>query len=205
MTRGRDYVMSAALLVALVWPSGVRAQVAEALVPDGGQAALSERESGLLSALSLTSQHGPVTISAKQLEFDYRTRKLVYRGEVMVTQADLTLRSQRLPIVLDEKAPEHVREVVAEGDVHITQGERVATGGRATFDQERQTVVLSDGAVLRDGPNEVAGERVVVYLDEERSVVQGGTGRVRAVLFPDQESLGERVADAGHEAGSASE
>ena len=44
--------------------------------------------------------------------------------------------------------------------------------------------MLSDDAVLHDGSNEVSGDRIVVYLDEKRSVVEGGTGRVRAVLFP---------------------
>jgi lipopolysaccharide export system protein LptA len=38
--------------------------------------------------------------------------------------------------------------------------------------------------VLHDGPNEVVGDRVVVYLDEDRSVVEGGRKRVKAVLFP---------------------
>jgi len=68
--------------------------------------------------------------------------------------------------------------------VRISKGERVATGGRAVFDQGAQTITLSKAAVLRDGPNEVSGERVVVYLEEERSVVEGGDTRVRAKLFP---------------------
>jgi len=56
--------------------------------------------------------------------------------------------------------------------------------GRAEFDQAKQTVVLSDDAVVHDGSNEVSGDRIVVYLNENRSVVEGGSGRVRAVLFP---------------------
>jgi lipopolysaccharide export system protein LptA len=45
--------------------------------------------------------------------------------------------------------------------------------------------VLSDNAVLHDGPNQVAGERVIVYLQEERSVVESGSNtRVKAVLYP---------------------
>ena len=37
------------------------------------------------------------------------------------------------------------------------------------------TFTLSEGAVLHDGPNQVAGERVIVYLKEERSVVESGS------------------------------
>ena len=79
-----------------------------------------------------------------------------------------------------------LRQVEATGSVRIDQGDRWATGGRAVFDQERRTLVLSENPVLHDGPNQIAGDRVVVYLDENRSVVEGGDKRVKAVLFPEQ-------------------
>jgi len=34
--------------------------------------------------------------------------------------------------------------------------------------------------VLHEGSNEVVGDRVVVYLDENRSIVEGGRKRVKA-------------------------
>ena len=74
--------------------------------------------------------------------------------------------------------------MVASGSVRIDQGTRWAVGGKATFDQSNRTLVLTESPVLHDGPNEVAGDRVVVYLDEDRSVVEGGRKRVKAVLFP---------------------
>lgn len=154
----------------------------------------------LLSRLSLTSKSGPVSINANELEFDYRTRTLTYRGSVVVSQADLKVSSDALRVVLNEKEREVIREVIAEGKVRIEQGQRVATGGRAVFDQAKRTVVLSDNAVLREGSNEVAGERVTVYLDEERSVVEGGSRRVRALLYPDEIEKGSKEATPdGHE------
>jgi lipopolysaccharide export system protein LptA len=150
-------------------------------------------QADLLSRLSLTSQSGPVNISSKELEFDYRTRTLTYRGNVVVSQADLKLSSDQLRVVLNEQTREVIREVTAEGHVRIEQGERVATGGRAVFDQAKRTVVLSENAVLREGPNEVAGERVIVYLDEQRSVVEGGNQRVRAVLYPQEIEKGSKA------------
>lgn len=154
----------------------------------------------LLRGFSLSSQRGPVTISANRLEFDYRSRILTYRGTVTVTQADLTMQSDLLRVTLDPDARQPVQKIEAEGAVRIAKGERQATGGRAVFDQEKRTVTLSDNATLRDGPNEVAGERVVVFLDEERSVVEGGDQRVRAVLFPP-----EQEGDPGDGRGSGDE
>jgi len=139
---------------------------------------------GLLSALTLSSRHGPVEITAQKLEFDYRKLELTYEGGVMVKQGEMTLRADRLRVVLNESGEERVQEIMAKGNVLIQQGERVAAGEQAVFDRESDTVVLSDGATLREGANVVKGERVIVYLKEERSVVEGGNLPVRAHLFP---------------------
>jgi lipopolysaccharide export system protein LptA len=77
-----------------------------------------------------------------------------------------------------------VQNIVAVGNVRIDQGARWAVGGHAVFDQGQRTLVLTENPVLHDGPNVVAGDRVVVFLDENRSIVEGGRKRVKAVLYP---------------------
>lgn len=139
---------------------------------------------GLLESFSLSADRGPVRIEAKTLEFEYKTGNLTYRGEVQVSQGDIVLTSDTLLVRLDTENVGRPKEIVAEGNVRVVSGERVATGGRAVFDQAAQTITLSRNAVLRDGPNEVAGDKVVVYIEEQRSIVEGGQDRVRAVLFP---------------------
>jgi lipopolysaccharide export system protein LptA len=140
---------------------------------------------GIFGSLSFTSGREPITVTSDGLEFDYKRRVLTYRGRVKATQGDMKLEADSLTIYLAEGAGSELREVVARGNVRLTKGERWATGGEAVFDQTRRTAVLSKNAVLHDGPSQVVGERVVVYLDEERSVVEGGSGgRVTAVLVP---------------------
>ena len=155
------------------------------------------RMDGLLGSFSLGGKRGPVQIDADTMEFDYKTMVLSYRGNVVVTQADMTLRSNTLRVVLEREGTQRPKEVVAEGDVRIDAGTRHASGGRAVFDDVKRTVTLSDQAKLSDGPNEVAGERVVVYIDEQRSVVEGGPERVRAVLYPPTERPRQAAGDAG--------
>ena len=172
-----------------VFPSrsvGVEAGAAVPPAPSVGQRSLPNPDP-LLGAMSLGSGREPISITANTLEFDYRKRVLTYKGNVSATQGDMKLESNTLTVSLDEQAEDRVKEVVADGDVHLWKGTRWATAGRAVFDQTRRTAVLSQDAVLHDGPNQVSGERVVVFLDEERSVVEGGNGRVKAVLFPPQE------------------
>jgi lipopolysaccharide export system protein LptA len=142
----------------------------------------------LLGALSLGSSREPISVSADSLVFDNRARVLTYNGGVVATQGDMKLESNTLTVALDEKADSRLKEVVAVGEVHLSKGTRSATAGRAVFDQTNRTVVLSDNAVLHDGPNQVSGEQITVYLDEERAEVKGGNSRVKAVLFPSQSS-----------------
>lgn len=165
----------------------------------------------LFQSLSLGSRKEPIHIDSDSLELDYKSSTITYRGNVRVTQGDVALTSDRLSIAYDREttghgghgaagasAPGHgdadkIKEVVAEGSVRIRRGDRLAEGRRAVFDQAKQTIVLSDGAVLHEGPNQVAGDRIIVYLQEERSVVEGGSkSRVTAVFYPGT-SIGQQA------------
>jgi lipopolysaccharide export system protein LptA len=53
-------------------------------------------------------------------------------------------------------------------------------------------MVLDGEAVVREGENVIRGERVIFYVDEERSVVEGGKGgRVSTHITPTQKEESE--------------
>ena len=149
-----------------------------------------------------TKSKEPITITSDTLEYEYKDGIIVYRGDVLAVQGEVKIKSNELRITLaktddgkkksgdnavgalDDASASKLQSVVATGSVRIDQGTRWAVGGKATFDQSNRTLVLTENPVMHDGPNEVAGDRVVVYLDENRSVVEGGRKRVKAVLFP---------------------
>ena len=185
--------------------------VALARADDAKPAAAANPAGGLFQSLSLGSNKGPVRIDSDSLELDYKSSNVMYRGHVEVTQGDVTLNSDRLSISYDPEAvkkpadgtiktatpggdTDRIKEIIAEGNVRIRQGTKLAEGRRAVFDQAKQTFTLSEGAVLHDGPNQVAGERVIVYLKEERSVVESGSNsRVKAVLYPGKDEDGGKA------------
>jgi lipopolysaccharide export system protein LptA len=141
-----------------------------------------------LGQLSLGSSREPIHIAANQLDFDYQSNRVTYKGSVRATQGELVIDSDTLTVTFDRAEDDkqaQLREVIAQGNVVITQGTRTATGGTAVFSQTKRQVILLQDPVLRDGPNEVSGDRIIVYLDEGRSVVESSPKkRVSAVLFP---------------------
>lgn len=208
MRRSRELV----LVVALVAASSVYGQTpaptpsetkpADAKAPD---AKADDAKPGLLG---LRSSKEPITITSDNLEYQYKDGIVVYRGDVLAVQGDVKVKSNELRITLvksddpkaakagadlDDTSASKLQSVVAVGSVRIDQGARWAVGGKATFDQTNRTLVLTENPVLHEGQNEVAGDRVIVYLDENRSIVEGGRKRVKAVLFPgkDKENAGK--------------
>ena len=154
----------------------------------------------LFDGASFGNRKDPITVTADKLEYDYKANVIVYRGDVVASQGDTKIRSDTLTVTLAAakgsggtadvagKGGQRVQQIVAVGGVRIDNGTRWATGGRAVFEQSNRTLVLTETPVLHDGSNEVTGDRVVVYLDENRSEVVGGARkRVKAVLYPDKD------------------
>jgi lipopolysaccharide export system protein LptA len=185
MRRGRD-VLGTLVLGATLLSVAAAEPTREA--PKGG---------ALFDAGGFGNRKEPITITADTLEYDYKTNVVVYRGDVLATQGDTKVKSDTLTVTLTARddqpsqAPaakgQRLQQIVAVGSVRIDNGTRWATGGRAVFEQSSRTLVLTETPVLHDGSNEVAGDRVVLYLDENRSVVEGGRKRVKAVLYPSKD------------------
>ena len=191
----------------------------------GADAPADAPKSKFLDATDIGKSKEPIVVTSDRLEYDYRGNVVVYKGAVQATQGKLKITSETLTVTFAEEKDKNgqaappsqgglalgagsaqLKEIVAAGKVRIEDGTRWATGGRAVFDQTNRTLVLSETPVLHDGANEVAGDRVIVYLDEDRSVVEGGRKRVKAVLYPDREDKKaagaepQKKSDAGHEA-----
>lgn len=80
-----------------------------------------------------------------------------------------------------------VRKVVAIGHVKIVQQDRVAVGQRATYWAGGRKILLEGQSTVWRGKNQVSGEQITVFLDEDRSIVHGTPGkRVAVTIVPEQ-------------------
>lgn len=156
---------------ALAGAAGQKSAKATKAEPTGGVFGANKRE--------------PIFITSDRMEVDQKKQTITYTGRVVAQQGDLIMKSQVLTANYnaDMKA---LNEVVAEGQVQVTQGDRVATGTKAVFDDKNQTIILTGDPVVRQGNSQVSGSRITFFVEQERAVVEGGSQRVKATIFPEE-------------------
>jgi lipopolysaccharide export system protein LptA len=77
--------------------------------------------------------------------------------------------------------------------VKVVRLDQRATSKKATFSQDENKVVLDGDAVVREGESVVRGEKITYYVDEGRSVVEGGKGtRVNTRITPPPKEEGKK-------------
>jgi lipopolysaccharide export system protein LptA len=186
--RRRPVVTILALWVPILFSSALGwAQAPPRSRPGAPAAAASASASRPAEPLSRpgADKNAPVTVDADQLENLQREGVIVFTGNVVATQDNSTQYADRMEVYLDAKGESIVR-TVSTGNVRIiTKDCRTGTGRRAEYyDAEQRVLLIGNARVWRDD-NVVTGERITLYLAEDRSVVEGGKQeRVKAVFYP---------------------
>ena len=143
----------------------------------------------------IANSQSPIHITADRMETNQDENTIIFESHVVVQQDDVTVTSNRLKVTMlqgDKKAAsgeptpaERIDYIEFEGDVKVTQQDRLATAKKAIFYQKEQKIMLHGRPVVTKGQDRVEGDLITIYLKEGRSVVEGGAGApVQAVLFP---------------------
>ena len=134
----------------------------------------------------------PIYITADWMEVDQKKNTITYKGRVVTIQNEMTMRSETLTAYYEAEMKQ-MKQIVAEGKVNATQGNRVATGDKAVFDDKAKTVTLTGSPVMRQGNSQVSGAKVVYYVEQDKAIAESdGKVQVRAVIFPDELKGGEK-------------
>jgi lipopolysaccharide transport protein LptA len=117
----------------------------------------------------------PVSIRSDELEAVRLSgaRHLLFTKNVVVTQDDVTIRSERLEAFYpaDRNQPDRL---VASGGVRMTEGESEARCDEATYERATEMLICRGNAELRDGEDCVAGQWIEFDTAAETVKVKGG-------------------------------
>lgn len=152
-----------------------------------GAAAAATKEEGKKGSSGFElNKKDPIYITADWMEVDQTKNTIVYKGRVVTVQTDMTMRSEILTAYIDPETKK-MKQIIAEGKVNATQGNRVATGEKAVFDDAAKTVTLTGSPVMRQGNSQVSGVKIIYYTEQDKAVTEGdGKVRVQATIFPEE-------------------
>lgn len=142
----------------------------------------------------------PIQIQSDRLDAYQEKKVVIFSGNAVATQGDRTIKSDRLLIyykdrpggtekkdIKDMGAAGDIERLEAQGHVTITETNRIVTGDHAVFYQDSQKIVMTGNAVMREGKNIIKGGKIIVFLDEDRGVVESSESkRVTATIYPNE-------------------
>jgi lipopolysaccharide export system protein LptA len=142
----------------------------------------------------------PYEIVSDRMDAFNEKKMVVFSGNATAKQGDKVLKSDQLLFYYKKEAGKagkvgakeiemsgELEKIEAKGNVSVTQGERIATGDEAIYVQETGQIIMTGNAVLREGKNVINGDRVIVYVNENRGTVESDPQkRVKAVIYPQE-------------------
>ncbi len=131
-----------------------------------------------------------IRITSDKMEAYDERGTVVFLGNVIAKKGNLTIYADRLEVFYgqkktsDNKKKRTLKKIVVKGHLRIVQGRRKATAKEAIYYKPQEKIVLLKNAKVWDGPNSIKGDKIVLYVNENRSVVESsGKERVEAVVY----------------------
>lgn len=109
---------------------------------------------------------------------------LSLRGRAELTQGDSRIRADRVEGVISNG---DLSRVEAVGNVYFVTPEQTIRGDRAVYTPSNDTIVLTGDVILTQGENVMTGGRLTYNTRTEAAEMDGaGNGRVQGVFYPER-------------------
>ncbi len=107
----------------------------------------------------------PLVVTGERSTWDLSAGRVVFEGDVQAVRAEVTLYAARIEVAY---AGDKVEQAWASGGVRVVRGGREATGETAHLAVAEGRVALEGAPTVTYGPNRMTGDRIVLFLDDDR-------------------------------------
>ncbi|OGW35447.1 MAG: hypothetical protein A2010_02455 [Nitrospirae bacterium GWD2_57_9] len=115
----------------------------------------------------------PIVITASRMEADKLGDKVTFKGDVTLKKEAMTLYSDSMTVFYDARS-KGVNEIEALGNVVVRKEGRVALSNKAFYYSREEKIVLTGDARIIENENQLGGERITLFMRDDRSIVEGG-------------------------------
>lgn len=136
----------------------------------------------------------PMVVRSKTLEVDDAQNIVTFTGEVNAEKDNFTIECQKMVVYYEKASSKEkkgdfatkVDRIVATGKVKINRAEGgTATAEKGEYFQDEDKLVLTGKPVVKQGNDFVEGDRITLFLKDNRSIVEGSENKkVKAIIFP---------------------
>ena len=128
-----------------------------------------------LSAQAIASHNSraPVSTAADRIELQDRQNRVVLSGNVVITQAGLTLNAGRTIVNYTDVGTLEIQRIMATGGVTVSRGNERARGDTAVYDFNRRIITMAGNVRLNRGGDTLNGGRLVIDLASGVSSIDG--------------------------------
>jgi lipopolysaccharide export system protein LptA len=143
------------------------------------------------------AEQKPIVIKSDTLEVNNVLKVITFTGDVNAKEDGFYINCEKM-LASYENVPTQketgeiatrINKIVAIGRVKINRDQGgMATAEKAVYYRQDEKVVLTGKPVVKQGNDFIAGDRITIFLNENRSVVESSEDKkVRAVIFPKRE------------------
>ena len=138
----------------------------------------------------VSSEGGPVMVGGDSMHMDELAHTQTLVGRVEIIQDNARLRADK--VVITRQAGPNARgfgEVVifvATGNVYYVTPDSTMKGDQAVYTKATDDMVLTGDVILTQNQNVTTGTRLVYNLTQKTTTFDAGTGRVKAIIYPDK-------------------
>ena len=140
----------------------------------------------------------PIEITADRLEAYDEKKMVLFSGNAVAMQGDRVIKAEKIFLYYRKEGKNagkggmstmgkagDLEKIEAAGQVTVSEGDRTVTGEQAIYYQDTQKIVMTGNAVMRQGNSVVQGDRIEVFLNENRGIVEATEKkRVKATIYP---------------------
>ncbi|NOY54051.1 MAG: hypothetical protein GXP58_10625 [Deltaproteobacteria bacterium] len=124
----------------------------------------------------------PIIITSERMEGNFESGIITFLDHVKVVRGEMILYADKVETYPENKGKD-LKRVVATGHVKVISGTRSSVADRAEYLEEGEILVLTGNAKVYDGDNTLIGPVIRIYLNEDRTEVEGNTVERPKFLF----------------------
>lgn len=120
----------------------------------------------------------PIDVTSERLDVDENANTALFTGDVVAVQDTMTLYAPWVKVFYKEDQS-GISHLIAKDGVTLIQGDEAAEGEEATYDLEKEVIVMTGDVLVTQRLSAIAADKMTVQLDDGTALMKG---RVKTLL-----------------------